>query len=67
MVLSHDASCFIDWFEPELMRAVAPNWHFTHISDDVLPALKERGVTEGQIDAMFVQNPRRIFETVDAY
>jgi phosphotriesterase-related protein len=67
MVLSHDASCFIDWFEPELMRAVAPNWHFTHISDEVLPALKERGVTEDQIDTMFVQNPRRIFETVDAY
>ncbi len=67
MVLSHDASCFIDWFDPEMIRAVAPNWHFTHISDDVIPTLKERGVTETQIDTMLVHNPRRIFENVGAY
>jgi phosphotriesterase-related protein len=67
MVLSHDASCFIDWFDPEMLRIGAPNWHFTHISDDVLPALKDRGVTDDQVDAMLVGNPRRIFESVGAY
>jgi phosphotriesterase-related protein len=67
MVLSHDASCFIDWFDEEMLRLGAPNWHYTHISDDVLPALKKRGVTDAQIDAMLVTNPRRIFETVGAY
>jgi phosphotriesterase-related protein len=67
MVLSHDASCFIDWFDPEVIRLGAPNWRFTHISDDVVPALKERGVTDGQVEAMLVSNPRRIFENVGAY
>jgi phosphotriesterase-related protein len=67
MVLSHDASCFIDWFDPEMMRAVAPNWHFTHISDDVVPALKQRGVTDQQVETMLVGNPRRIFENVGSY
>jgi len=37
-----------------------PNWHYTHIHDDVLPALLARGVTQDQIDQMLVANPRRI-------
>lgn len=62
IVLSQDASCFIDWFPREKQLAVAPDWHYTHISDDVLPALRERGVTEEQINTMIVDNPRRYFE-----
>ncbi|MER7012060.1 phosphotriesterase-related protein [Saccharopolyspora sp. NPDC000359] len=61
MVLSHDASCFIDWFPEESKVAAVPNWIYTHISDDVLPALRERGVTEDQITTMLVENPRRYF------
>ncbi|WP_395104973.1 phosphotriesterase [Actinomadura sp. SCN-SB] len=63
MVLSHDTSCYSDWFgpDPETARGVAPNWVYTHISDDVLPALREKGVTEAQIDQMLVENPRRYF------
>ncbi|HEY1917397.1 MAG TPA: phosphotriesterase-related protein [Streptosporangiaceae bacterium] len=61
MVLSHDASCHIDWFPPGLAPVIAPNWHFTHLHDDVLPALRERGVTGDQIDTMLVANPRRYF------
>ena len=37
-----------------------PNWHYPHIHDDVLPALRERGVDRGQIDQMLVDNPRRM-------
>ena len=66
MVLSHDASCFIDWFPQEVMD-MSPNWNFNHIPDDVLPAMRERGVTQDQIDQMLVENPRRIFETTGAY
>lgn len=62
MVLSHDASCFIDWFDADVIRAGMPNWTYTHISDAVLPALAERGVSEEQIHQMLVDNPRRIFE-----
>ena len=61
MVLAHDASCFIDWFSHEGKVAAQPNWNFRHISDDVLPALRERGVTEEQITTMLVDNPRRYF------
>src|SRR5487761_1518612 len=30
----------------------APNWHLEHLLDDVLPALREQGVTDEQIDTM---------------
>ena len=46
---------------------MTPNWHFNHISDDVLPALLDRGVTQDQIDQMLVGNPRRLFEMTGAY
>jgi phosphotriesterase-related protein len=61
MVLSHDAACYIDWFPPAVVPQFAPSWNFQHLFDDVLPALRERGVTDEQIDAMLVANPRRYF------
>ena len=64
MVLAQDANCFIDYFgayHDTARAAVMPNWHYTHISDDVLPALLEAGVTEAQIEQMLVDNPRRYF------
>ena len=67
MVLAHDASCYIDWFEPELPRQAMPRWHFLHIPDDVVPALRAAGVSDAQVRAMTVDNPRRIFETQGAY
>ena len=39
-----------------------PRWHFLHIPDDVVPALRQSGVSEEQIRLMTVENPRRIFE-----
>ena len=32
-----------------------------HITDDVLPALREHGVDEAQLTAMLVHNPARYF------
>jgi len=61
MVLSQDASCFIDWFPEALPAAMMPNWTYTHIHKDVLPALRERGTTDAQIETMLVDNPRRYF------
>ena len=61
MVLSHDASCYIDWLPEEALPLVVPNWHYLHIHHDVLPALRQRGVTEEQITTMLVHNPRTIF------
>jgi phosphotriesterase-related protein len=66
IVLSQDASCYIDWIEPEVM-AMLPQWHYTHIHEEVLPYLRDHGVTEEQIDTMLVTNPRRYFENVGTY
>lgn len=63
MVLSQDASCFIDWLPEAAIAQAAPNWHYLHVTSDVLPALRERGVSEDQLTAMLVDNPRRYFET----
>ena len=49
------------------MAVALPNWHFLHIHNDVLPALRERGVTDDQIRAMLVDNPRRIFSDPGGY
>ena len=60
--LAHDASCFIDWFDPEAKVQTVPRWNYRHISEDVLPALLERGVSEADVETMLVTNPRRHFE-----
>ena len=66
MVLSHDAGCYIDWIDPNDAAAM-DKWNYLHIEEDVLPYLRERGVSEDQIDAMLVTNPRRYFEDTTAY
>ncbi len=60
MVLSHDAACHNDWFDDEMVAAVQPNWRYTHISEDVVPALRAGGVTDDQLHQMLVENPVRI-------
>lgn len=63
MTLSHDAACHFRWLPADTLRAIAPNWHFEHLLDDVVPALLAAGVTQEQVEQMLVGNPRRIFET----
>jgi len=59
MVLAHDAACYIDWTDPRGM-AFLPQWHYLHIGTEVLPYLVDHGVTDAQLTAMLVDNPRRI-------
>ncbi|PLK26929.1 phosphotriesterase [Novosphingobium sp. TH158] len=63
LALSHD--CCIGWsdFFPRFddYRRAMPNHHLRHIHDDVLPLLREAGVSEAQIEAMFTANPLRLF------
>jgi phosphotriesterase-related protein len=66
MVLSHDSGCFSDWVDTDFYLD-QPNWHYLHISNDVVPALRAKGVSDDQINAMLVDNPRRIFETKGSY
>lgn len=62
MVLSHDANCWTDTLSEEEKRRTRPHWHYNHISDDIVPALRAAGVTEEHIAQMLVHNPRAIFE-----
>lgn len=63
LALSHD--CCIGWSDYfprfEDYRRTMPNHQLRHIHDDVLPMLREAGVGEAEIEAMFVDNPRRLF------
>jgi phosphotriesterase-related protein len=65
IVLSQDASCYIDWLAPGVMDFL-PQWHYTHVLDDVLPHVRGQGVTDEQIETMLVANPRRYFEAATA-
>ena len=67
MVLSHDASCYFDALPEATLPIALPNWHYLHIHNDVIPALKERGVTDEQLTTMMVDNPRRIFSNQGGY
>jgi phosphotriesterase-related protein len=62
MVLSHDASCYLDWIPGEIPPSTMPHWHYLHISNDVIPALLAAGVTQAQIDTMLTDTPKRFFE-----
>ncbi|HEX3455869.1 MAG TPA: hypothetical protein VHS03_14685 [Gaiellaceae bacterium] len=66
LVLSHDANCVIDWYPPHL-RGMLEEWHYCHISRDVVPLLLEAGVTEDDLTTMLVDNPRRFFEANEKY
>ena len=62
MVLSHDANCWSDMLSEEDKRRTRPLWHYNHIPDDILPALRNASVSEDHIEQMLVRNPRAIFE-----
>jgi len=61
IVLSHDAMCHTDWF-PRAVQDAMEEWRWTYLSDEVLPVMRERGISEGDIATMLVDNPRRILE-----
>src|SRR5262245_9133030 len=67
MVLSHDAACYNHWLPERPLPVMLPRWHYLHIHNDVIPALKQQGVTQEQLDTMLVENPRKIFERQGAY
>jgi phosphotriesterase-related protein len=62
MFLSQDWCSTLDWFTPEveaqLRPQIAPNWSMTFLFEQVIPELKERGMTDEQLDQMMVENPK---------
>src|SRR5215471_5039881 len=67
MVLSHDAACYNHWLPERPLPVMLPRWHYLHIHNDVIPALKQKGVTQEQLDTMLAENPRKIFERQGGY
>ena len=67
ITLSHDASCHIDFMPAEVVERMRPTWNFGHISNVVIPMLRERGVSDEAIHQMTVGNPRHIFELNQPY
>ncbi len=64
LTLSHDCCSWSDFFPSvEDYHRAMPKHNYLHIHNDVLPALLEAGVSQADIDAMFIDNPRRYFES----
>ena len=61
IMLSHDKSSFMDWFSAAEVDPVLPDWRYTYLHDTVLPGLRNRGVTDDQIEQMLIRNPRDFF------
>ena len=66
VVLSHDAMCVADWF-PRSMVEAWKTWRWTYLSEEVLPAMRARGISDDDVTTMLVGNPRRILEGGAAY
>jgi phosphotriesterase-related protein len=60
LVLSHDTACAFHMAAWDEFAAANPNWVFTHLFQEVLPALRDRGVSDDQLRLMLVDNPRAI-------
>ena len=67
MILSQDAGVFMDNLPWDLLPQLTPNWHYLHVVEDVIPELKNRGVSDEQVEQMMFENPRRIFEAQGGY
>ena len=63
MFLSQDWCSTLDWFTPEAEEQIkptaAPNWSMTFLFEQVIPELKDRGMTDEQLNQMMVENPKR--------
>jgi phosphotriesterase-related protein len=54
----------LDWYPPEMVEQMqaagaAPKWSMTFLFEEVIPALKQGGMTDEQLHTMLVANPAR--------
>ena len=54
----------LDWYPPEvgkqlLESGAAKDWSMTLVHDQVIPTLREAGMTDEQLQTMLVENPKR--------
>ena len=61
IVLSHDTVWCWRGRPLPLPESIVPNWKPSHVFTNIIPKLREAGVSRAKIDAMLVDNPRRYF------
>jgi phosphotriesterase-related protein len=64
MFLSQDYCATLDWYPREVMEQMlaagaAKDWSMTLVFDQVIPTLREAGMTDEQLETMMVENPKR--------
>lgn len=64
IMLSHDY--VMHWLGrplpvPPPIQQLLPNWHLSGVFTYHLPALRANGISEAQVEALLVENPRRLF------
>lgn len=66
VLVSHDSvACFLGGIpgrgDAETFQKMLPNWHLTHLFENILPQLKDMGLSEADFDHIVTANPRRFF------
>lgn len=61
IVLSHDSVWCWRGRPLPVPAELLPNWKPTHVFNNIIPALRQVGVSQDKIDAMLIHNPRRYF------
>jgi phosphotriesterase-related protein len=64
MMLSHDTvNCWCGRPLPSApeMQPLLSTWHPTHLFENVIPLLREKGLPEERINTLLIDNPRRAF------
>ncbi|BDZ51439.1 hypothetical protein GCM10025867_36800 [Frondihabitans sucicola] len=69
VVLGHDTHVRSDSITREQRQAdpSRATWHYTYLSEEVLPRLYDAGVPQKDIDQMLIDNPRRVFTQHEPY
>jgi phosphotriesterase-related protein len=67
ILMSHDSIiCWLGRPVPyaqtfEAMLEMLPKWRSTHIFREIVPKLRERGLSDSQIETILIDNPKRLF------
>jgi len=64
IMLSHDywvCSLGRPLYMSDFAKSLPANRSYTHVFRNIIPALKEAGITDEKINMMMVENPRRLF------
>ena len=62
LIMSHDT--ILTWLGrpmEQLLAAIVPNWKPTHVFKNIIPALREAGVSGDNLMMIMAVNPRRLF------